>query len=119
MSSSPSRSTSPSETGPLSPASRLRARFSEPDAALLARLAETYGPEPAVLEDRRRAAVRTVGRFLETHGDLPCALYRAPARISLNPHCDHQGAWVPYGLHVRELLSAVAPTDDDHVEVTN
>ncbi|MBM3460264.1 MAG: hypothetical protein FJX77_17225, partial [Armatimonadetes bacterium] len=57
--------------------------------------------------------------FLDTHGEQPCAVYRAPARISLNPHCDHQGAWVPYGLHIRELLCVAAPTADDRVEITN
>jgi galactokinase len=69
--------------------------------------------------ERAAAAVQTLDRFLESFGDLPCAVYRAPGRISLNPHCDHQGAWVPYGLHVRELLSVVAPTGDDRVEITN
>jgi N-acetylgalactosamine kinase len=58
-------------------------------------------------------------RFREAYGDLPCSVYRAPSRISLNPHSDHQGAWVPYGCHSRELLTAVALTDDDRVEIVN
>ena len=114
-----SLSPSPLANERLETASRLRARFSEPDGALLQGLSEVYGPEPAVLRERAGAVVRTLNRFLGDFGDRPCAVFRAPARISLNPHCDHQGAWVPYGLHLRELLSVVAPAEDDRVEITN
>lgn len=110
---------SPSEAGPLCPASELRNRISAPDLALDARLADVYGDGPNILADRARAVLATLDRFLEAFGDRPCAVYRAPARLSLNPHCDHQGAWVPYGLHVRELLSVVAPAEDDRVELVN
>jgi N-acetylgalactosamine kinase len=82
-------------------------------------MALSYGADSATLHGRSAAVVRALDRFLEAFGDLPCMVYRAPARLSLNPHVDHQGAWVPYGLHVRELVSVVAPTDDDRVEVTN
>jgi N-acetylgalactosamine kinase len=90
-----------------------------PDGPLLADLATVYGDRPPLLRERSAALERVLDRFLETHGDGPCAVYRAPARISLNPHCDHQGAWVPYGLHARELLAVVSPADDDRVEVSN
>src|SRR4051794_31241179 len=109
---SSSRSTSPG-SAPLAAASALRRRLLSRDSSLAATLAGAYGAEPALLSERTAAAVRTLDRFLDTFGDLPCALYRAPARLSPNPHCDHQGAWVPYGLHCRELLAVAAPADDD------
>lgn len=106
-------------TTPLLAASELRRRFAEPDAALREQLARVYGADPAVCAERAQAAMRVLERFVDAFGDARCALYRAPARLSLNPHSDHQGAWVPYGLHVRELLSVVSPTEDDCFELVN
>jgi len=119
MSRSPFPSPSQSDAPPLSRAAELLTHFCDPDSRLLSDLAQRYGDEPAVLEERAHAVVKALRRFLEAFGDQPCAVYRAPARISLNPHCDHQGAWVPYGLHVRELVAAVGYTSDDRVEVVN
>ena len=95
--------------GPLRKVTQLGAEFETPTPELLARLAAVYGEDEALLRERREAAEAALWRFLEMYGDQPCALYRVPARISLNPHSDHQGAWVPYGLHARELLLAVSP----------
>lgn len=100
-------------------ASELRSRFLAQDADLVACLGEAYGDDPAALNGRMTAVVDALDHFLASYGDLPCAVFRAPARLSLNPHCDHQGAWVPYGLHIRELLAVIAPTLDDRFEITN
>ncbi len=108
-----------SEPAPLLLASRLHTRFQDPGSELLSELAAAYGPDPDVLRERARAAAEALRRFLETHGDLPCTVYRAPARLSLNPHCDHQGAWVPYAPHVRELLCVAGPTLDESFSITN
>jgi galactokinase len=118
MSSLLSLSPSPSSLS-LASAAQLRSRFSAPDDSLFQALSAAYGPDPAVLTERCRAVVRTLDRFLDQFGDQPAAVYRAPARLSLNPHCDHQGAWVPYGLHVRELLSVVAPGPPDEIRMGN
>jgi len=106
-------------TTPLARASELRSRFAEPDARLSALLEAAYAGNPAVCSERAAAVVCVLDRFLDAFGDAPCAVYRAPARLSLNPHSDHQGAWVPYGLHVRELLSVVSPAEDDRFEIVN
>lgn len=46
-------------------------------------------------------------------------MFRVPARIALNPHCEHQGAWVPYGTHRRELIAVVGARHGDLFTLTN
>jgi len=104
---------------PLLPASQLLDRVTNRDSALGERFAGAYGHDASAHEERSVALTRVLRRFLDAYGDLPCAVYRAPARLSLNPHSDHQGAWVPYGLHLRELLSVVAPAPDHQFELVN
>jgi N-acetylgalactosamine kinase len=111
MSITSSRSTSGTDHRSRALASELRSEFLHPHSALSDRLTSVYR-DPLVCRERAAAAVGVLNRFLEAFGDAPCALYRAPARLSLNPHTDHQGAWVPYGLHVRELLGVVAAADE-------
>lgn len=84
-----------------------------------AQLAGIYGGPEGLLQERRRAYLQALQRFLDAFGDRPVAIYRAPARISLNPHSDHQGAWVPYGTHARELIAVCAPNPDGVYEVVN
>jgi N-acetylgalactosamine kinase len=100
-------------------AARLHRDLRSDEPATREQLASVYGADAERLAERRGELARTLERFLEAFGDLPCAVYRSPARISLNPHCDHQGAWVPYGLHRRELLYIAAPVDDDRIELAN
>lgn len=102
---------------PLLPCSELQRRLSAPDGA--AWLAATYGDAPALLQERRQAWLAVLRRFDEAFGDMPVGLYRAPSRISLNPHSDHQGAWVPYGTHARELVCACAPDDGGEFAIVN
>lgn len=100
------------------PSEHLKVLESLPPAATC-RFQDCYGDNEA-FRARRLGAIRSVlERFREAYGELPCAVYRAPSRISLNPHSDHQGAWVPYGCHSRELLTAAALTEDDRVEIVN
>jgi galactokinase len=83
-------------------------------------LAQTYGIlGMGVAEDRRQAWVRVARRFLADWGDRDVYAFRAPARIALNPHCEHQGAWVPYGTHRREIICLAAARTDDIVTLTN
>ena len=100
-------------------ASELRRRLSEPDSDLSSRLIHSYGEHDRLIRDRLTAAGLAVDRFLEVFGDRRCGLFRAPARLSLNPHCDHQGAWVPYGLHSRELLTVASSTEDGAFQIAN
>jgi galactokinase len=83
-------------------------------------LALTYGSQGGgASEERRQAWARALRYFLEAHGDRDVLTFRAPARIALNPHCEHQGAWVPYGTHQRELICVMARRPDDVVTLTN
>src|SRR5438105_163592 len=84
-----------------------------------ARLAAIYGDVPSLLENRRAAILTAVRRFSDAFGDQRVTIYRVPARISLNPHSDHQGAWVPYGTHARELIAVCAPADGGQFEIVN
>jgi hypothetical protein len=63
--------------------------------------------------------VRVARRFLADRGDRDVYAFRAPARIPFNPHCGHQGAWVPYGTHRREIICLAAARTDDVVTLTD
>ena len=101
------------------PASILLRQYGRPSDALLTWLQGDYGGDPAFLQDRCQAVCRALKRYLELFGDTGVSLFRAPARISLNPHCDHQGAWVPYGCHGREIILVCSPATDAAVSIGN
>jgi N-acetylgalactosamine kinase len=82
-----------------------------------ARLRAAYGGDPG--PERLRTWVRAARRFLMDWGDREVHAFRAPGRIALNPHCEHQGAWVPYGTHRREMICLAAARADDTVTLTN
>ena len=83
-------------------------------------LAQTYGTQATgIIEQKRQAWLRAVRCFLERWGDGDVLAFRAPARIALNPHCEHQGAWVPYGTHQRELICLLGARRDDLITLTN
>src|SRR5690349_494903 len=94
MSSSPSPFTQVSSLETRTPSEHMD-RLETLPWVLSERLTHSYG-ECGTLRERRLGDIRKVlSRFQEAYGELPCAVYRAPSRISLNPHSDHQGAWVP------------------------
>jgi len=85
-----------------------------------AALSRSYGPRvPGGLDERSNAWVCVLRRFHTCWGDREVHLLRAPARISFNPHCEHQGAWVPYGTHRREIICVAGARPDDVVTLTN
>jgi len=57
--------------------------------------------------------------FLKLGGDRRVRVFRAPDRIALNPHCEQQEAWVPYGTHRREIFLVVGPRSHDLFTVSN
>ena len=82
--------------------------------------ARAYGSDQAALVESRRSACRQVARrFLESFGDRHVRVFRVPGRIAFNPHCEHQGAWVPYGRHRREIVFMVSPRRDDLFTLSN
>ncbi|MBI3910523.1 MAG: hypothetical protein HY320_06250 [Armatimonadetes bacterium] len=82
-------------------------------------LSPVYGYCPRTLAHRRRRWLEVLDRFADQFGDRPVRLCRSPARISLNPHCDHQGAWVPYGTHAREVVAVCGTIPCGPFEITN
>jgi len=97
----------------------LLAAYRRPSPGLLDWLRGDYGPDQQFILGRCEAIARALERYLELFGDDPVALSRTPARISLNPHCDHQGAWVPYGCHGREIILVCSPIEEDRVCIGN
>jgi len=84
-------------------------------------LRRAYGPEEALLAERRRAIERLVGKFVRRHGsDRRMILCRAPGRVNLmGRHVDHRGGHVNVMAFGREVLLAAAPRDDDVVALAN
>jgi len=100
--------------------SDLLAALENNSPAASAALARIYGSDAGdLIQERRQACAQAVRLFLESYGDRRVRLFRAPGRIALNPHCEHQGAWVPYGTHRRELLAVAAPREDACFTLTN
>lgn len=97
--------------------SELLRLLDDPSPAPLARVYASASPDRR--RDRRQAWQRVARRFLELWGDREAFAFRAPGRIALNPHCEHQGAWNPYGAHQRELLCLAAARADDTVTLSN
>jgi len=83
-------------------------------------LQEIYGADdPKVIEGRRLAYREVTRQFLQQWGDREVRIFRAPGRIALNPHCEHQGAWVPYGTHRREMIALISPRPDGVFTLTS
>lgn len=89
----------------------------EPPTACPVHLA--YGHDRRLEQEKRRQLEGLAVVFQSRYGAPPDAVYRIPSRISLNPHSDHQGAFVPYGCHARETLLAVRYIPGDQVTLCN
>ena len=96
-------------------------RALDANSAIIRRaLTRSYGSDHAALaESRRSACQQAAKRFLESFGDRRVRVFRVPGRIALNPHCEHQGAWVPYGRHRREIIFVISPRRDDVFALSN
>jgi|WetSurMetagenome_2_1015567.scaffolds.fasta_scaffold49569_2 galactokinase len=83
-------------------------------------LSRVYGESDEQVIEGRRHALRDLARqFFLQWGDREVRVFRAPGRIALNPHCEHQGAWVPYGTHRREMIALMSPRPDDVFTLTS
>lgn len=96
------------ESGPL-PAATRRA------------LVECYGDDPETLAERAAAYRAVLQAFLENFGlDRRVLLVRSPGRINvMGRHIDWQGGRCNLMAVTQEVLLAVAPRADDHVEARN
>ncbi len=88
------------------------------DADPTGAFARLYGDDPAAWAHRRRLWQEAVGLWTKAYGaQRPMLLSRAPARLSLNPHSDHQGIYVLYACHQREVVIAAGRRDDGQVRL--
>ena len=82
-------------------------------------LTRIYGPDPTLIRERVGLYRSVVKKYQECYGNEPMALFRAPARLSFNPHSDHQGSFVLYTTHGREVLLAAGLRPDRRFSVSN
>ncbi|MCC7494234.1 MAG: hypothetical protein IT204_17885 [Fimbriimonadaceae bacterium] len=82
-------------------------------------LQRLYGPDSAVWTERCRLLRQALGTYREHYGSGPVLISRSPSRLSFNPHSDHQGSFVLYGCHTREILLVVGWRDDQQFHVSN
>lgn len=111
----------PSPSTPQFPASRWLERFDNyaQDRPLQRELTRIYGPDPALIRERVPLYRALLQKYRACYGDEPVALFRAPARLSFNPHSDHQGSFVLYAAHGREILLAAGLREDRRFSVSN
>lgn len=86
-----------------------------------AALAESYGDDPGLIRERRRAYRTALLRFAADFGDDRHAiLVRSPGRINImGRHIDYQGGRCNLMAVNQEVIMVVAPRDDDRIELRN
>ena len=82
-------------------------------------LISLYGSDAAVWSGRCALIRQALGAYRELYGSGPVLLSRAPARLSLNPHSDHQGSFVLYGCHARDIVVVAGWRDDQEFVLGN
>jgi len=99
------------EPQPTIPASQWRAALASPGPALMASLRGIYGTAP--LEPRIALLRSAVDGFLESFGDRPVRLVRAPGRLNLRGmHVDTHGGYLNLVTHQREIVVVAADSPD-------
>lgn len=89
------------------------------DAINRPRLTEIYR-DPALIEERRQRLCAVLNRYLETFGDEPVRIFRAPGRINLRGmHVDTHGGWLNLMTHQREVIVVAAPSPEGFTHVVN
>ncbi len=84
-------------------------------------LAENYGDDAELLDERRQAFRATLLRFAAEFGDDRHAIIvRSPGRINvMGRHIDYQGGCCNLMAVNQEVVMIVSPRDDDRIEVRN
>ncbi|MBI2300197.1 MAG: hypothetical protein HYU66_14840 [Armatimonadetes bacterium] len=82
-------------------------------------LIRLYGNDPTVWTERCKLLRQALGAYREHYGSGPVLISRSPSRLSLNPHSDHQGSFVLYGCHAREIILVVGWRDDRQFRLSN
>ena len=89
--------------------------------ALLRRLREVYGDDPALHEERLRALREALLEFGRVYGlDAQVFIVRSPGRVNLmGRHVDHRGGHNNLMAINREVVMVVEPRDDYNVALHN
>lgn len=97
------------------------ALFEHPTRPLINYLAEIYGKDDDLIEERKKAYLSVLHLFAEKHGaDRKVVLSRAPGRINLmGRHIDHRGGNVNVMSINKEVIIAAGGRPDDKVTMTN
>ncbi|MFA5864827.1 MAG: galactokinase family protein [Phycisphaerae bacterium] len=88
---------------------------------LAQRFSQIYGPDKALLEDRRKLFITALKLFVKRYGaDRPAIIVRAPGRINLlGRHVDHRGGAVNVMAIDRDVVFVASPRNDDSVRMCN
>ena len=95
------------------------AAVARPDAEMRRTLTGLYGPDADLWRPRLALWRAALERYATRFGDHEVVLCRAPARLSFNPHSDHQGSFVLYGCHHRELVVVAGASADGRTHLVN
>lgn len=89
------------------------------DETVKATLSHLYGNDAECWKERCQLIRQALGGYREHYGAGPVMISRSPARLSFNPHSDHQGSFVLYGCHAREIILVAGWRDDDQFCLAN
>ena len=100
-------------------ASAWLAALCAPDTAGRLGFDDIYG-NPILIEERRQRYISAIRRYLESLGDEPVRLFRAPGRINLRGmHVDTHGGWLNLMTHQREVIVVAGLSHDANTRVVN
>jgi N-acetylgalactosamine kinase len=97
--------------------------FENRDRDLMAWLADTYGNDEHLINERREVYLKVLGLFVERYGNgknRKVVITRAPGRINLmGRHIDHRGGNVNVMSINKEVIAVSSVRDDDRVTIVN
>ncbi len=100
-------------------ASAWLAALEAPDAVHRLGLTVIYG-DAALIEERLHRLRAVLSRYLDSFGDDPVRIFRAPGRINLRGmHVDTHGGWLNLMTHQREVIVVAGPSPDGNTCVEN
>ncbi len=82
---------------------------------------DIYGDhKPYFIEERRRAYIQLLDKFIKKYGDKEVVITRSPGRVNLlGRHIEHKGGSINVMSIDRETLLAASPRDDDIINLAN
>lgn len=105
----------------LRPAAQWRELFASNHQSIAGFLERTYGPVPALHEEKRQGFLKALDTFIEQHGpDRPVLISRSPGRVNLmGSHIDHRGGNTNVIAVSDEIIMVASPREDDRITLSN